>query len=597
MRSSWKMMKHFFQSASGSSKNVLIVHTFMLTAVVPLFTFFTKIVLASGDIPYLSFDNFIPIIRQHPLVFLGLFMLLCLFSLVIFFEFTFLLLSIYFIRKKEEIGLYQLLSLTFKQLKKVIGSEILFFLFYFFLILPFGGIGFKTELLAKIKVPVFILDYIFLNRLIFVPLLILGYLICLYIGIRLLLVLPLMILYDYSFKEAFKKGLSLTKNRFWYLVRRLLFLTLFLSLVVAILGFLLFSVQELIEVNYPKYGLISGVVVLTALQFLTILRNVAAMVILFYLMVAMITKETISDSLLMENMRSVHVSSSIIRLGNCLITVVFLFSLFGMGSYNYMYLEGELLFKPLVISHRGVTAENGVQNTISALKKTAQLHPDFVEMDIQETKDQQFVVMHDLNLKNLAGKNVQVADLTLAELQKITISENGAKAKIASFDEYLTTAKELNQKLLIEVKVSPKDSKAMLDLFIERYKKVILENHYQIQSLSYNVVTELKEKVPEFYVGYIMPFNLIGPPDTQADFYSVEYSTLSHDFVEQVNQENKVVYAWSINDEATTQKMMTFGVDGVITDDLVVVNTAIKIALDNSDSYYNRLINYYSITD
>jgi len=58
---------------------------------------------------------------------------------------------------------------------------------------------------------------------------------------------------------------------------------------------------------------------------------------------------------------------------------------------------------PLTISHRGVSQGNGVQNTVESLEKTALLKPDYIEMDVQETKDGQFVMMHDANLKALAG--------------------------------------------------------------------------------------------------------------------------------------------------------------------------------------------------
>ena len=65
---------------------------------------------------------------------------------------------------------------------------------------------------------------------------------------------------------------------------------------------------------------------------------------------------------------------------------------------------------PITISHRGVSAENGVQNTVESLKKTALLKPDYIEVDIQETKDGKFVMMHDANLENLAGVNAKPQD-------------------------------------------------------------------------------------------------------------------------------------------------------------------------------------------
>ncbi|MFT8841085.1 MAG: glycerophosphodiester phosphodiesterase family protein [Leuconostoc citreum] len=57
----------------------------------------------------------------------------------------------------------------------------------------------------------------------------------------------------------------------------------------------------------------------------------------------------------------------------------------------------------VTISHRGVTNRNGVQNTIPALEKTVKKEkPDYVEIDVRETKDNQFVVLHDENLALLA---------------------------------------------------------------------------------------------------------------------------------------------------------------------------------------------------
>ena len=96
---------------------------------------------------------------------------------------------------------------------------------------------------------------------------------------------------------------------------------------------------------------------------------------------------------------------------------------------------------PMTVSHRGVTDGNGVQNSISALKRTSRkYHPDYVEMDIHETKDHQFVVMHDEKLRKLAGVNKRPGQLTLRQLERLSIHENGQRSKIASLNEYLSAA-------------------------------------------------------------------------------------------------------------------------------------------------------------
>src|SRR5699024_4809545 len=128
-------------------------------------------------------------------------------------------------------------------------------------------------------------------------------------------------------------------------------------------------------------------------------------------------------------------------------------------GFNLIYLNGLAMSKPLTIAHRGVDNGNGVQNTIPAMVKTSREKPDYVEMDIRMTKDHQFVVMHDGNLKALAGINRKVSSLTLKQLTHITVTENGYQAKIPSFDHYLNSAIQHHQKLLIEIKTGGADTK------------------------------------------------------------------------------------------------------------------------------------------
>ena len=54
-------------------------------------------------------------------------------------------------------------------------------------------------------------------------------------------------------------------------------------------------------------------------------------------------------------------------------------------------------------------------------------------MDVQETKDGHFVVMHDANLRHLTGVNGTPQDLTLKELTNLTVTENGVQAPVCSF--------------------------------------------------------------------------------------------------------------------------------------------------------------------
>ena len=98
---------------------------------------------------------------------------------------------------------------------------------------------------------------------------------------------------------------------------------------------------------------------------------------------------------------------------------------------------------------------------------------------------------HDANLKNLTGINATPQDLTLDELTNTDIYENGYQTKISSFDAYLERANALNQKLLIEIKTSKKDSPQMMDHFLEKYGATIKKYGHQMQSLDYHVIDKV----------------------------------------------------------------------------------------------------------
>lgn len=173
--SNFKKTWEFMSESKGFYLDVLLMYGFIMFFFTPFLVSVTQFILRQGDIPYIFYDNLGVIMSQHPLVFFGLIGMLLLLVVSVFFEFTFLLLSVYFIKIRKKISLKQLLKGTFLQLKKISIGALLFFLFYFFLVLPLSGIKFNSELLAKFQIPVFILDVIFENRVLFIALFILFY--------------------------------------------------------------------------------------------------------------------------------------------------------------------------------------------------------------------------------------------------------------------------------------------------------------------------------------------------------------------------------------------------------------------------------------
>ena len=127
---------------------------------IPLFQFLTAFILKQGEIPYVSNTNIVTIITQHPAVLIALLLLLAVILTVIFLQFTFQLFGIKSIQTKEDRSLWEIFKQSLYHMRHLRPATFFFFLFYFVLILPFANAIFRTPLLSKVTIPVFIIEYL-----------------------------------------------------------------------------------------------------------------------------------------------------------------------------------------------------------------------------------------------------------------------------------------------------------------------------------------------------------------------------------------------------------------------------------------------------
>lgn len=530
---------------------------------IPFFRFMTTFVLQAGEVPFVSYMNIALILTRHPFVVLCLLAELVLLLLVVYLQFAFILLGVGEIAHDSFslANLWQHLRISLRRLR--FGSLVVL-VGYFVLVIPFADLVYRTPLLSKIQIPEFILDFLTRNNWLLTGLII-FYLVIIVLAIRYLLALPLMVYRYQRPRTALYNSWRMTRQRQWWPLVRSLLMT---ALISAALAGIFYGAMYLLQcgLDYlPKpVAYAAAVINLTLIQvgseIITVWSGVVAVLIIR-------TPLNINDA------RAIPSTSPSRKLVYWATAGFMVIAAAAMVS-NAFYLNSNGDHRPITVSHRGVAEEDGVQNTIPAMKKTHRLHPDYVEMDLHETKDHQFVVMHDENLKALTGVNKRPSQLTLRKITRLTARENGHRAKVASFDSYLRTAERLHQKLLIEIKTTPYDSPGMVTHFVHRYGKRVALDHDRIHSLNYTVVKKIKHLDPRLDVMYIQPYNFTYP-NTIADGYSMEYSTLTHDFIIQAHLQKKQVFAWTADDSDIMKQMMYDNADGIITDNLGQLNKAI----------------------
>lgn len=575
--------RHFFQHWGSYVTLVFITNLAISYVAVPAFTWLTAALMKWQHVPYVSYTNIGSIALRHPLAIIGLLLILLAIITLIYWQFAYLLLGIMNIRNGRPQTSRAVLGDVFRSLVGASPSTFLFFIGYFVVIIPFGSELFSTPLLNKAKIPAFIVTYLMANPL-WAVFLGIFYVAAAYIGIRLIAVLPLMMLDGYHSHEAIRLSWQRTRRHFWAYFSKILVTLAIVTVMVTLIYGLIYLGQ--LGFDRTGFGLAAATFNLFLMEAIT--EFIVCYSTVIFMMVILSSHDTHQQTPLSlftfrEPARTKLRTRLLIISGLTLISAL-------LVVFNLVYLNGLAMTKPLTIAHRGVDNGNGVQNTIPAMVKTSKERPDYVEMDIRMTKDHQFVVMHDGNLKSLAGLNRSVASMTLRQLTKVTVTENGYQAKIPSFNHYLNTAIKHHQKLLIEIKTGSADTPDLSERFYRQFGQRILTNHEQVHTLSYKVMDKLKREHPQLFVSYIMPYNLTFPR-TRANAYTMESTTLNDSFVDQANREHKKVYAWDIDDVNSLDQMMFMGANGVITNNLGLIQQEIK---DNTDhpSYANLLLTF-----
>ncbi|MDO5615084.1 MAG: glycerophosphodiester phosphodiesterase family protein [Cruoricaptor ignavus] len=97
-----------------------------------------------------------------------------------------------------------------------------------------------------------------------------------------------------------------------------------------------------------------------------------------------------------------------------------------------------------VAAHRGDWLY-APENSIKSLEHSIFFGADIMETDVRLTKDQKLVIMHDYDVDRTTTGKGKVADLTLAEIKKLTLVDgSGIKTNLAvpTLDEYTKLAKD-----------------------------------------------------------------------------------------------------------------------------------------------------------
>jgi len=241
----------------------------------------------------------------------------------------------------------------------------------------------------------------------------------------------------------------------------------------------------------------------------------------------------------------------------------------------------------VLIAHRGASSI-APENTIASINSAIKLNASFIEIDVRQTSDSILILLHDASLDRTTNGKGLVKDKTYSEISELDagkwFSEKFKNERIPTLESVI---KLVNGRcnLVVEIKEGndyyPNIEKNILKIIehhnaekwisIHSFDSEILKTIHQINSnIKLNKLIFGKFKfLPFIFSDRIEKFEI-----EELDFvdtYSINYHFANEEILNLLKSNGKKVNVWTVDEPQTAKELISFGVDGIITNDLTIL--------------------------
>ncbi len=244
---------------------------------------------------------------------------------------------------------------------------------------------------------------------------------------------------------------------------------------------------------------------------------------------------------------------------------------------------------PLIIGHRGAST-HAPENTLTALKMAIDAGADGVEFDVRLASDGIPVVIHDADLRRVAGRNVAVAQLSYADLASIDVgswfnSAFPAKASAAYSDETIPSLEQVlnlmadtSGPVYIELKTDGRDTETLVRACVKLIRTSPLLPRIIVKSFHLAAIQEVRKELPGVEIAALFEpgvktvfrrrANLVNIAAAYgARHISLHWSLVNRGLMEAANKVRMPVTVWTVDHPRWVAKACAMGIKALITND------------------------------
>ena len=577
LKNTWNMIFYNFKTFMCFEFLFKIIISFII---MPITISVFNLIMKKTGYSYITVENISSFV-WNPVTFTFVVCLLLFLAIIAIFDLSTMIVIFDESYHKNKISLGEAIKVSFAKCKNIFKFNNILSVFMIAFMIPFFNVGIESNVITSLKVPDFVLNFFVRNQEKFM------YGIVFYFALAVLLFswvfsLHYMIIEEKNFKNARRCSRELmNRHQLLDLIElafgRIVFILLFiLSLGI---GYLLLILLHKIFVYYKiaksTFVMVIWVLlVLTLLIFMILSNGVSYAIIssLFYKHKKQ-NKERIvpvKRKMILRNKKNNEAFPYF-----AFITVIV--SMIGGSFLTYQLVSGQANYNIEFLKETEVTAHRGAsvkypENTMAAFVGAKNMGTDWIELDVQQTKDRKVIVSHDTNLYRTAGIDANIYDLTYDELKDLDVGSfldpKYKDERIPLLSEVLEFARENGIRLNIEVKPTGFDV-GLEEQVVDLIHKYHYEDLCVVSSQAYGVLENIKSFSDDITTLYIVAYFEGNLTDYDAaDAYSVEALNVTEGLVHQVHAKGKEIGVWTANMEEDINEFIDINVDNITTDNI-----------------------------
>lgn len=227
--------------------------------------------------------------------------------------------------------------------------------------------------------------------------------------------------------------------------------------------------------------------------------------------------------------------------------------------------------RPLVIAHRGASAE-APENTIAAFELALEQGADGIELDLHLSADEHPVVIHDFTLERTTDGAGPVSSLSVRELKRLDAGgwwdRRFRGQRVQTLQEILERFRD-RARFWVELKGGSRLYPGIEERVVSMLEIYDVVDRALVQSFDHDALARIRSLSREIRVGALVaeaPLEsaLLGAGVANAICPGADVVTES--LLTEIRRAGLECYVWTVNEPALMDRLVSWSVNGIITD-------------------------------